>query len=1019
MYFQDLRTLPNRTIRMLSQRGFSVLFCFVLAALLLSGLIIGTVHGALLNVNVLRYPPQTIGQANQDALVGLTVDGSGHAVATGYFHGSNTSFGGTILASAQKDAFVFQTENSTGNVLWAKSMGGSDVDEGRGIAVDSGNNVFVTGNFRQMATFGTENKSSAGDDDIFVTKLDSSGAFQWTWTGGGSGVDSGWAVAADSASNAYVTGWFSGTIDFGSATITSISNDVFVVGINSDGSFKWANYVAGLSGDRGNGIAVDSNLGLVYVTGYIQNDADFNPTGTGTAQNINPSARDIFLSKYDSSTGAHIETISFGGNNDRDFGTAVTVDEATGFVYVTGAFDGTADFDPSSGGTLVAQGTSDVFVAVYDSSFQHQWSVGFGGPGEDVGEAIALGSNGNVYVSGRFEATADFDPSVATSFERTSAGDEDVFVVTLNSSGEFVSVATVGGSLEDRGLGVGVDGDQNIFYGGYFAGTANLDPTGTLPPVSSAGNNDIFISALSGGFAPTAVGQALTTPEDTAVEITLSGSDAVGGAVTFSLGSGPANGTLSDFSSSSGVTTSVIFTPALNFNGQDSFTFFVTDSSNVMASAVVSITVSPVNDPPVADDAHSYVANEDEALFVPPPGLLGGATTDVEGDSLTASAESGTSSKGVVVAVQPDGSFTYDPTASPLVQALKSGESMTDTFEFSVTDSEGATDEATVSLEVEGRNDAPVAVDDGGDSGFSTTQDTVLMGTTSVLENDTDVEGESLRVETTPVSGPQSGSLVLREDGTFEYTPDPTFTGTDGFQYRVVDESGGTDVGQVTIEVLPVNSSAPTAEDGSAQVDEDSVLEGSTLLALAMHPTDAPLAISSTPLAEPSHGTLLIRADGTFRYEPEADFHGSDGFQFQVCEVDTPTSCASAIMTITVSPVNDAPVANDDVAESNGELVLIDVLANDSSLPDTDEDLTIVAVGTPDPGGLAAITAEGQISYLPPAGFEGTSVFTYTVSDRPDESGLEATATVTVNVRKDPGGTSGETTIYFPYLQVR
>jgi hypothetical protein len=326
---------------------------------------------------------------------------------------------------------------------WAKSFGGSlDYDEGSSITVDASGNVYSTGYFRGTVDFdpgaGTANHTSVGLEDIFVQKLDPSGNFIWAITIGGSSFDRGYSITVDALGNVYTIGHFRGTVDF----------------------------------DQGAGIA--------------------NLTSVGN--------EDIFVQKLDAS-GNFIWAKSFGAS-DEDEGSSITVD-ASGNVYSSGYFRGTVDFDPGAGtANLTSAGDWDIFVQKLDASGNFIWAKSFGGISTDFGVAITVDASGNVYTTGRFSETVDFDPGAGTA-NLTSAAYYDVFVQKLDASGNFIWVKSFGGSYSDGGNSITVDASGNVYTIGFFIDTVDFDPgVGTANLTSSEGTYDTFVQKLdaSGNF---------------------------------------------------------------------------------------------------------------------------------------------------------------------------------------------------------------------------------------------------------------------------------------------------------------------------------------------------------------------------------------------------------------------------------------------------------------------------------------------------------------------------------------
>ncbi len=383
-----------------------------------------------------------MGGTNYDKGYSIAVDPSGNVHTIGGFYGTVDfdpgELSGFYLNSAGGSDIFVSKLNSSGNFVWAKSMGGTNFDSGNGIAVDSSGNVYTTGSFRDIADFdpgaGIVNLIGAGVDDIFVSKLNSGGNLVWAKGIGGSDYDYGNGIAVDLSGNVYTTGSYFGTVDFDSEAgvfnLTSAgSHDIFVSKLNSGGNFVWAKSMGGVDGDYGNGIAVDSS-GNVYTTGYFGATADFDP-GTGTANLTSMGVDDIFVSKLDGS-GNFAWARGMGGT-DYDFGYGIATD-SSGNVYTTGHFSGTADFDPNSGTVnLISAGSYDIYVSKLDNGGNFVWAKNMGGIGSDYGYGIATDSGGNVYTTGSFSSTADFDPDTNI-FNLASAGGDDVFISKLDAN---------------------------------------------------------------------------------------------------------------------------------------------------------------------------------------------------------------------------------------------------------------------------------------------------------------------------------------------------------------------------------------------------------------------------------------------------------------------------------------------------------------------------------------------------------------------------------------------------------
>ncbi|WP_375338635.1 SBBP repeat-containing protein [[Phormidium] sp. ETS-05] len=297
----------------------------------------------------------------------IAVDSSGNTYTTGYFSGTadfNPNAGVFNLTSTggSNDIFIVKL-NASGNYLWAKRLGNTGGDEGRSIAVDSSGNTYTTGFFAGTVDFdpgaGTANRASAGGNDIFITKLDTSGNYVWANRLGDTGNDSGTAITVDSSGNTYVTGTFTGTIVAGANTLTSAGgNDIFITKLDTNGNYVWAKNIGASSGSFGSGITVDSS-GNTYITGSFSGTADFDP-GAGVANLTSAGVEDIFMLKLD--TNGNYQWAKNVGGSSSDFSRGIAID-STGNAYTAGYFQGTVNFDPSSGvASVTSAGSDDILI---------------------------------------------------------------------------------------------------------------------------------------------------------------------------------------------------------------------------------------------------------------------------------------------------------------------------------------------------------------------------------------------------------------------------------------------------------------------------------------------------------------------------------------------------------------------------------------------------------------------------------------------------------------------------------
>ncbi len=381
----------------------------------------------------------------------------------------------------------FKASNTEANDVFGRSVSISGDLIVVGASAEDSNATGINGN--------QFNNSAAGSGAAYVfAPLHASGDFLWAKSMGGAFEDYGSDITVDSNGNVYTTGVFSDTVDFDpGADVTNLTSagagDIFVSKLDDNGSFVWAKNMGGAGNDYGRSIAVDSS-GNIYTLGDFWDTGDFDP-GIGISNlTRNGSYSDIFISKLDSS-GNFVWAKSMGGLN-IELGFSIAIDSNDN-IYITGNYEGTADFDPGASiVNLTSIGQQDIFVSKLDSDGNFVWAKSMGGTAYDQGNDIAVDSNNNIYMTGFFRNTVDFDSS-AGSTNLTSAGEADVFVFKLDSSGNFVWVKSMGGASTDSGNGIAVDSSGNIYTTGIFQGPADFDPGAGTANLTFLGN---FISKL-------------------------------------------------------------------------------------------------------------------------------------------------------------------------------------------------------------------------------------------------------------------------------------------------------------------------------------------------------------------------------------------------------------------------------------------------------------------------------------------------------------------------------------------
>lgn len=387
---------------------------------------------------------------------------------------------------------------------WAKGFGAAFNEEGKSITLDLNGNVITTGYFGSPVVDldpgpGTSTVASYGNTDIFISKLDVNGNFLWAKTFGGISDDEGWSVTTDAGGNIYTTGYFQGTVDFDPGpsvfNLTALAyKDIFICKLDPSGNLLWAKQFAGTSDEYGSCIKVDPS-GNIYTTGYFAGTTDFDP-GPGTFTLSSSFSMNVFVSKLDGSGNfvfAKQISSSFYAH-----GKAIAVDNS-GRIWLTGAYNGIIDLDPGpSTYTFASNGMIDIFICKLDALGNFTWGTSLGAGGEDSGNSIAIDSNNDVYFTGSFRATVDFDPGPGiyniTSYLSTC---DDAFALKLSSSGNFVWFNHFGGGGIDRGAGVDVDLAGNSYYTGFHQDYAFFPPFQLQSVPFSNSNEDIYVCKLN------------------------------------------------------------------------------------------------------------------------------------------------------------------------------------------------------------------------------------------------------------------------------------------------------------------------------------------------------------------------------------------------------------------------------------------------------------------------------------------------------------------------------------------
>jgi hypothetical protein len=446
-----------------------------------------------------------VGGSGQDICNGMAVDASGNVYLTGYTQSGTypTATGAyDIQINGDDDLFVTKLNSSGTALLYSTYIGGSNRDDGWGIAIDGSGNACLTGETVSTdfpTTTGAYDRSHNGSSDIFVTKLNSSGtALLYSTFIGGANADVGRGIAVDGSGNAYVGGETSSTTFPATAGAYDASfngiTDAFIAKLNSSGSgLLYATFIGGGGLDRASSIAIDGS-GNAYITGSAYTSSVQYPTTTGAYDEVHNGGSDVFVTKLNSS-GSALGYSTFLGSSGNEEGLGITVD-GNGSAYLTG-HTASVGFPTQSAIDGSHNGNDDVFITGMNPAGNALlYSTFVGGPSYDYGNAIAIDGVGNVYVTG--SASGGF-PTTSDAYDRTYHDSNDVFLLKINAAGSSMLYSTLmGGRYMDHASAVGVDGSGNVHIAGYTY-SDNFPTTAGAYSQTGSGSYDLFAASFSLG----------------------------------------------------------------------------------------------------------------------------------------------------------------------------------------------------------------------------------------------------------------------------------------------------------------------------------------------------------------------------------------------------------------------------------------------------------------------------------------------------------------------------------------
>lgn len=403
---------------------------------------------------------------------------------------------------------TFPAQSQSVSLEWVAQFGGnsSGNDTGNDVAVDESGYVYTTGVFQSTADFnpgsGTHTFDGGG---CFVSKLDANGNYVWARQLGDGSTDLlpdiGISIALDPEGAVYTTGTFQGVnddFDPGPGTFplssAGIFPSTFVSKLDSDGNFVWAISLGGIC--NGNSIATDA-AGNVYVAGYFRATVDFDP-GAGVFELTSTGYEDAFIAKFDPN-GTLIWAKQFKGNSGWDTGHIYGISVApNGTIHATGRFIGTIDFNPNTiVSNLTTTGERDAFVMRLTTTGNLTWARQLGGEtGDCTGYSVKTDQWGNVFVSGWFGGTVDFNPGAGVMNMDGHNLYQDAFICKLNLGGNFEWARQLKSTLGSWSAALDVDSDGYVYATGGFDGPTDFNPAGDSYFLNTINSAETFITKL-------------------------------------------------------------------------------------------------------------------------------------------------------------------------------------------------------------------------------------------------------------------------------------------------------------------------------------------------------------------------------------------------------------------------------------------------------------------------------------------------------------------------------------------
>jgi hypothetical protein len=442
---------------------------------------------------------KAVGGISQDIGYFSVTDEDGNTFIAGTFQDTADFDPGVdvyhLISKGIQDIFILKLDQS-GDLIWAGSIGGYEEEGLEGLSLGISGGIYLTGNFEGTIDIDPSPdslyKTSAGSDDFFVMNIDTDGNLSWAHTFGSRWNDFAEWITIDQYGNVYVTGWlYIDEVDYdpGIGEFLLKSNglyDVFILKLDAEGNFLWAQNIGGIGYEEGRLITVDKR-GNIYISGDFYGTGEFDP-GPNVYELTSVGDADIFIEKLDSN--GQFQWVVSIGNAETNFPSELIVNDK-GNIYLASSFTDSIDLDPGPGIKYhYAKGRRDIAVIQLDTIGSLKWSIAYGGVESESLSQMLIGNDQHLFLTGVFQDSVDFDASPSEQY-LFSPG-QDIYILELDSMGNFVNVDAIGGEGIEGSASIYISDLDEIYITGSFNDTSDFDPGACIAEISSTGDFDVF-----------------------------------------------------------------------------------------------------------------------------------------------------------------------------------------------------------------------------------------------------------------------------------------------------------------------------------------------------------------------------------------------------------------------------------------------------------------------------------------------------------------------------------------------